>query len=359
MAPVCAFATPQGALNSLPPVISGSVTINVEPGTYYTGHSATPAMTIAFLGQGSLTIARDGSTGSVVISGATSATPGTAVATWGVNIPQPSALSVTLQNLSFTTFTNGGLLVNAAMVALDNVSVTETGGSGLFCNSFSTCTIYGSCSFSNNASDGVFAAQANLQTAVGSTLSVSSNGGDGVGVGFVGQLNTLGNLIASGNGGDGLHVQNASTAQLGGSTTISIDVGNYGVLVERTSFLTVSGPLSVTVGANLTGAGVGSTASSSVIFAGSSPVTLTQSTSTGFGFYASVSGSLQVLTSGTVTITGFAQGIAVDVAATFYDNAAGTRSQPVVHVGRGSVYVHGGFPQLANASGTCLTAFCY
>lgn len=347
-APHCAFATLQHSFDMLPPLINGSATVQVAPGTYY-GTAGVPLLQVNNFGTGSITVL--GSGGVVTFSGGSSAAPTTQLSP-GFVIP-PSGLTVTLQDIVIQQTKGSAITVTGASLILNEVSALSASENSLVCQSGAICMVMGTSSFSNSGG-GILIQTGGSLTQTGS-LTASGNMANGIDLLGGGELEANGSLTLA-NDAVGVFVNAGSTAVLSGTTMVTGSSQN-GIHVTSSSTLLIPGSLTIATPNMVHGLVV--EFNSSAQFSGSGTATLTGTSTSANGIWVRSGATVNYGSSGALTISGFNVGINLDSAAHFLDETSGgtcatSGNTTKAYVTGGSVYTSGNC-----AAATTCNGFCY
>ncbi|MBS1985588.1 MAG: hypothetical protein JST16_15600 [Bdellovibrionales bacterium] len=401
-APACSFATPQKAVDALPEVLLNAVTVNIAAGTYRTTTSGANALTIQkqIGSSGSLLVVGNGS---VILSGATSGAPTTAVGYNGVDVYAPTTRGFTLKNITTQYFVGSGIRFNPHSAGvLDTVTSSNNSFAGvegtsayieaIGTNTLGTGNSYGlyiAKSQFNLIGTGSVTANSNI---VGMIIAFESQAYGLNGTSYTANSNTSGGVIITGNaffypdtltansssGGSGVTSTNGSYlyCDANGSITASSN-GVYGFNVAYNASIYTECPLtfSSNTAANwaLTSSGHGTMLNNSVTMSGTNTAasisildssslamwgtaalsTARGSVGTGIGIYVDSNSQFSSTASGTISITQYqSYGIYVSNGSRFIDAGAGTRTvsnaTTVAGISELSLYRKGGF-----AAGSC------
>lgn len=246
-APACAFATPNKAMDAIPDVVSGTVTVSLQAGTYNlpaagTADNSTLNLPVRqYSASGNIVI--QPTSGTVVLSGAKAAAPTTAVANYVV--VGDGSKRITLNNLTVSygvasnvQFANGADVTISTMTINNSVyGITAIANSTIATTSLAI----------TSSSTGIFLNNSHMSLA-GTNAIVTSVHGVLTYYGSVFSTSTSATLSISGVTGYGLYANGASQILSGATTTISgvtgCDVGIYAAsasqFIHNTNSLTIT-----------------------------------------------------------------------------------------------------------------------
>lgn len=350
-APACAFASPQKAVDSLPPIIMHAVTIALAAGTYSAlpEHPSVLGIQKAFLSPtASITV---GGLGAIMLSAVSPAVPyGVTISGGGVG-PSGSHF-VTLTNITVTGASEADIDVRGASAAFSGVVVQNSTKAGLRCDLQASCSATGMLTVTNNTRHGVEVSNGStLNIEPSAIVAISSSGWAGLSVDGGSFLNSAGTLRTTGNGDTGMTISRHSSASFTGDTTVTSNQ-TEGIAVTTESDAVFEGDLTVTIPASHSA--ILAMKNASLSWNGNHSTTLT---CTGWGSSAGLfvwQGSrADVVGAGPVSISGCEFGIWQAFHSSF-SASGGSRSvsgsRVAAYIANLAYYQRGGFP----ASTSCV-----